>query len=44
MNYITTNTYKLYNDKTPTKYRGRSTQHSAITYMVTGSVHEQTYV
>ena len=44
MNYIITNTYKTYNDKTPTKYQGRSTQHSVITYMVTGSEDEQTYV
>ena len=44
MNYIITNTYKIYNDKTPTKYQKRSTQHSVITYMVTGSKDEQTYV
>ena len=44
MYYIITNTYKIYNDKTPTKYQGRSTQHSAITYMVKGSEVEQTYV
>ena len=44
MNYIVTNTYKIHNDKTPTKYQGRSTQHSVITYMVTGSEDEQTYV
>ena len=44
MNYIVTNTYKIYNDKTPTKYQGRSTQHSVITYMVTGSEDEQIYV
>ena len=44
MNYLITNTYKKYNDQTPTKYQGRSTQHSVITYMVTGSEHEQIYV
>ena len=44
MNYIVTNTYKIYKDKTPTKYQGRSTQHSVITYMVTVSEDEQTYV
>ena len=44
MNYIITNTYKIYNDKTPAKYQGRSTQHSVITYMATGSEDEQTYV
>ena len=44
MNYIVTNTYKIYNDKTPAKYQGRSTQYSVITYLVTGSEHEQTYV
>lgn len=27
INYIITNTYKLYNHQTPTKYQGRSTQH-----------------
>ena len=43
MNHIITHTYKIYNDKTPTKNQGRSTQHSAITYMVTGSKDEQTY-
>ena len=30
--------------QTPTKYQGRSTQHSVTTYMVTGSEAEQTYV
>ena len=44
MNYIFTNTYKIYNDKTPIKYQGRSTQHSVTPYMVTGSEDEQTYV
>ena len=44
MNYIVTNTHKIYNDKTPTKYQGRSTQHSVITYKVTESEDEQTYV
>ena len=44
MNYIITNTYKIYNDKTPTKYHARSTQHSVIRHMVTESEHEQTYV
>ena len=44
MNYIITNTYKIYNDKTPTKYQGRSNQYSLITYMVTRSEDEQTYV
>ena len=44
MNYIITNTYKIYNDKTSSKYQGMSTQHSGITYMVTGSEDEQTYV
>ena len=42
MNYIITNTYKIYNDKTPTKYQGRSNQYSLITYMVTRSEDEQT--
>ena len=44
MNYILTNTYKIYKDKTPTKYQGRSTQLSVITYKVTGSEDDQTYV
>ena len=44
MIYIITNTYKIYNAKTPTKYQERSTQHSVITYMVTGSEDEQLYV
>ena len=44
MNYIITNTYKIYNDKTPTKYQMRYTQHFVITYMVTVSEDEQTYV
>ena len=44
MNYLVTNTYKIYNDKQPTKYQARSTQHSAKTYMVTGSEDEQIYV
>ena len=44
MNYIITNIYKIYNDKTPTKYQGRSTQLSAITYIVSGSEDEHTYV
>ena len=44
MNYMSTKTYKVYNDQTPTKYQGRSTQHSVIAYMVTGSEDEQIYV
>ena len=41
---IHTTIYKIYNDKTPIKYQGRSTQHSVIPYMVTGSEDEHTYV
>ena len=33
MHYIITNPYKIYNDKTPTIYQGRSTQYSVMAYM-----------
>ena len=39
-----TNTYKIYNHQTPTKYQERSTQHPVITYMGTGSEDEQIYI